>query len=741
MPQAMHTMPDGSQMPDELMAGMPGGAPEQGGDPTMAPGQYGEQPQAPEQQPQATFQDRVVDGHPELINLAELMEEAELARISELVYYDYEEDEESRQDWLAMHAEWTKLAFGKLKPINPPWPGSSDESLPMVLEGCNQFHARAYKAFFSKPDFVAALPMGNITQPDRDRAERIGQYMSWQLDVQDRAYKRNKDRLLRSLPLHGSFFTKTYRDQVKRKNVVENVRAVDLVVPYQCVGLDIEDLERKTHVMWKSIRECKYLVSQGFFRSLPDEYTQVDNNEMQDVVDQATGMTAPGMQRVRPAKILEQHRYLDLDGDGVEEPYIVWCDAQSKKVLRISVRWATDAMGNPTNFKQPIEYFTHYVYLENPDGFYGLGVGHMTGDINKAVNRMLRQLTDAGTLQNLRPGFASKNVGMQKGQIEFELGKIKTVDGAIDDIRKGIMFMEHPGPSSALMQTMQYLVERGDRLNMVTDMMTGQPDKVYQPTTALAMIEQASMIFSAVQLRVHAALEQELNKLYRLNGLYLDERQYFTFHAPEGPQQAEIFRLDFQDDMQVRPSFDPNHSTEEAKLKRAQLEYDAALKNPLIANSPPHLANATRRFFEAVGTTQIDDICPTIETVMQQQQQAQQQAAAQAEQQGGVQQAQATLQGAAKEAELELRMRELDIKEKDVGVKAAKAAADIRNAKDGVTLDKIHTVAALEQQMREALNAGEETANVVPTSPPPPPGPQYAPPGFDPMAPGANVQV
>jgi len=62
-------------------------------------------------------------------------------------------------------------------------------------------------------------------------------------------------------------------------------------------------------------------------------------------------------------QILKQHRYLDMDGDGIEEPYIVWIDATSRKILRITIRYDTDETGNPINNKEPIEYYTDYPFI------------------------------------------------------------------------------------------------------------------------------------------------------------------------------------------------------------------------------------------------------------------------------------------------------------------------------------------------------------------------------------------
>lgn len=620
---------------------------------------------------QSSFQDPAkVEIHPELVNLAENMDEAQLSEIGSMCWEEFQEDEGTREDWLKMQADWVDLYYQKHKPSNPPWSGSSEVSLPILIEGCNQFHARAYKSFFSKPNFVSGVPVGNVRVEDRKRAERIGKYMSWELDVKDKNFRRNKDRLLRSLPLHGSVFTKTYRDHLNGKNVIENVRATDLVVSYHHIGMDIEEIDRKTHIIIMPMRKAAYLHKFGFFTHVPEESIMGDDTEVQENINKATGISEPTISRKRPCKILEQHRFLDLDGDGLEEPYIVWLDATTQKVLRISIRYSTDAFGTPTNNKAPLEFFTHYVYLENPDGFYGLGIGHMTGDINKACNVMLRQAIDAATLQNMPPGFYTKTAGIGKGEIKTQIGKLTAVDShGMDDIRKSMMFMDTPGPSTSLINMMTMMSNKADRLNMVTDMLTGAPEKVYQPTTAMAMIEQGLVSFTAIQTRIHAALEQELAKLYRLNSLYLDEQIYFSFNDVSGTQDMVVYKDDFKDDVQVKSSFDPSQSSEEVKMKRAQAEYDTMMRNPLVINSPMHLLAVTRRYLEAIGSVGLDEIIPTQE-VMKQRMQAQEQGKQQAAQ---AQQAQVQQEGQLKMVDANVKQGQLEL---DRQVAASKAELD-----------------------------------------------------------------
>lgn len=547
---------------------------------------------------------------PEYTNLAAKMDADELEKIAAEIMENFEEDWQSSTEWRTRHAEWIEIYYQKDRPRHPPWEGSATESIPILVEACNQFHSRAFTALFPNRNIIKAIPVGYLKEPYEDRSERVGKHMSWQLMVQDRNYKKDKDKLLLSCALHGSFFTKTFFDPRRARNVIQNVRAEDLIVPYGYGPRNLEDIDRKTHVIWRSVNDTKILARDGYLIKPAEVWQEQDPSVTQVAQDKSVGAGQPEMEGYQ-AKLLEHHCLLDLDDDGIAEPYIVTLDAQTRKVLRIAIRWDVDRQGQPVNNKYPVEYFTHYEFLPNPDGFYGLGMGHLVAEINKAVNRLLRSQEDAATLANVgnSSGFVSQAAGMAKGAIEMVLGKFMTLTS--DDLNKHVKQLQFPGPSQAAFVIMEMLMKRADRLATTTEMLTGQAEKVMQPTTALALIDQALQIYSATLDRLISAWGDELAKIYRLNGLYLEEEQYFAFMGAGGTlERMAIAREDYQPDLMVLPLADPKMSVDQKRITKAQAEYEFATNNPLIINSPPHYYAASRNFLEAIGTENVDEILP-----------------------------------------------------------------------------------------------------------------------------------
>ena len=520
---------------------------------------------------------------------------------------------------MQQHASWIKLYFLQDVPKAPPWPDSSTEGIPILAEAVNQFSARAYKALFPSQNFIKAVPVGKPDAKAKERAERVSHHMSWQLTAKDRTYIKNKSRLLHALPLHGSFFTKTYYSPYKQGPVIENVRPVDLVIPYGVGSRDLEDVERKTHVIFLSANKCARLAEDGYFigDSGPIGMDEVEWNPLTKAHDDAHKIQPNDSRKYDQLCLkLEQHMLYDLDGDGIAEPYIATVDYQTRQLNRLSIRYETDELGNPTNDKEPIEYFTHYQFLDNPDGFYGLGFGHLLAPINTAVNKLLRQTIDAGTLSTVgnMSGFVSKRLALPKDKLELTMGEFTAVAASSEDIKNGIFQFQFPGANSALLEMLTILAQRADRLATVTEAVTGQTDKVQQPTALLALIEQSLQVFSSIYQRVTGALGDELQKVFYLNSKFMNPEEYFSVQDDDGTVIGkEAFRDDYKPDLQVMPIADPQMSTERQKLARAEAEWNFLSTNQLVLQSPAHYLNASRRFLKAIGSESIDEVLPSFD--------------------------------------------------------------------------------------------------------------------------------
>lgn len=491
------------------------------------------------------------------------------------------------------------------------------ESVPILTESCDQFQSRTYKAFFPNQTFVSAVPMRHSDNPMErkqleDRCDRIGRHMSWQLGFQDQNYKKNKRALFGAVALHGSFFTKTYFDSLKKMRAkIINIRPTDLVISYNVGSIDIEDVRRKSHVIQTTTGEANILVNKGYLIDAPKSNYGDRRSQYDVAVDESQGLT-PGSSLIKsdqPCTFVEQQFYLDIDDTGEFRPYLGTIDAVTGMLLRLTIDWEADHLGVPSMDYEQIQYYTHYKFMQNPDGFYGLGLGAKIGDLNAAVNIGTRQMLDAGTLQNdgNNSGFIDSRLCLDgEEEVSTILGKFKKIPNTGGDLRNGIMPMQFAGPSDSLFKMIEMLDQRAQRMAGTTEATTGDIQKNQQPTTVLAMIEQGLEMFSSVQMGLADDFGDELKKIYKINQKHMPFIEYYTVNE----ETEAVTRADYQDDMIIEPIFDPKFSTQAQKMARAQATEQIIMTKPVLAQNPMIQIALARRQLNAMDVDNPEELVP-----------------------------------------------------------------------------------------------------------------------------------
>lgn len=538
------------------------------------------------------------------LNLASKFEPKELKLLASKCYELYKTDDESRSKWLDVHKEYLEI-YHQIDTYDNNFSNdfnSADARIPLLTESCLGFQARAYKAIFPQRSFIATTSMVDITPEETARVDRVAKWMNYLLNFKQRRYKRDKKRMLLAAALMGSDFSKTYEDPLTGLPKVERVRAQDFIVCYGTGPRELEDVRRKTHKITMDINKAKKLYRDGFFIALPteSETTYEENDDLQDIENEAEGMYRID-QDGKSAIIIEQHTYYDLDGDGIEEPIIIWIDTNSKRALRVAARYD---INDPD--KKAIEYFTHYSFIDNTDGFYGFGYGHLIARLNQSLNQMLRNSIDAGELANAgnMGGFVSDSIGMKGGEVEFPIGKFTKIPRTAEDLQKAIYQMKFPGPNAAYVSLMEFMQGIIQRLANTTEAVSGDASKVYQPMTILTMLEQSLQMPTSIMENLALAMEGELEKILDVARKNAALIQTFT-HEDE---RISITSDDFKGATRVYPVMDPRAVTKQQKMAKAQSVYQLAMSNPLISQNPNNLYTVTKQVLESMEVQDIDQI-------------------------------------------------------------------------------------------------------------------------------------
>jgi len=601
-------------------------------------------------------------------NLAEKMHEDDLCKIGNYCHDGYEVDLGSREGWEENLDEWMELAMQATEEKTFPWPGAANIKYPLITTAAMQFSARAYAALLPGMNLVKGRVIGeDETGEKHETAIRVGKHMSYQLLEEMEDWEEQMDRLLFSLPIVGCMFKKSYFDAIKGHNVSEMIYPKELVVNYFAKSL--EDAERISHSLYMSENDVYERQSAGLYL---DVELEKNLDEVQErVSEEITGVEKPRKQDCTlPYNIIEQHTWLDLDGDGYKEPYIVTFDYNSKNVLRIVARFTEkDISYTDTQDLQSIkamQYFTKFSFIPSPDGsFYDIGFGVLLGPINDTINTLINQLIDAGTLSNLQSGFISNGIRIKGGDKNFTPGEWKVANSSGDDLRKGLVPLPVREPSQVLFSLLGMMIQSGERLSSVTEIMTGDvPGQNTKATVAMAAIEQGMKVFSSIYKRIHRSLSKEYKKLFFLNSIYMDEEQYFTVLDVGQEVAAQIKLTDYDiKSLNVIPASDPTIATEEQKLMKVQALGElaaAGLVNP---------QEYAKRYLDA---TEQPDPAALLELP-----------------QKGPSPDEIKLEWEKEQfyADLEIRKQELDLEAMKIRAEAIKLIADAEAAEEGTQID------------------------------------------------------
>lgn len=538
-------------------------------------------------------------------NIASQISEQELATIGALVVDEYEIDKESRSDWEKRNED--ALSLANMIAEEKRWGGAvvSNVKYPILATACIQFESRALPSIIKGNKVVAGKVVGK--DPDglkAARAERLGEDMSHQLLEEMPDWEGDMDTLLTCLPLAGLEIKKTYRHN--DQTVSEFVNITDFVVHYKAKSVDTAP--RQTHLLEFTENDIVERVRAGIFldkelgQPAAEDYNPVDTDA--------------------PHDFLEQHRTLDLDGDGYKEPYVVTVHKETRQVVRIVARWDSDGIdyneiGEIVKI-EPVNYFTGFKFMPAFDGScYGMGFGVLLQAMNKTVNTTINQLLDAGTLANRQCGFLGKGIRLGKsGSIKFKPGEWKTVENMGADLRSNIVPLPAKDPSNVLFQLLGMMIDASKELSSVTDLMAGVPPGANtSPTTVLALIEQGMKVFSAIYRRVYKSLKLEYKKVRRISSLYRTQEEYErVVDCPEGADVKKDYR---DEDMDVVPISDTADISDTQRLMKAEG------LNQLVGKGLND-KEIYKRYLEALQIPspekilEIEDQGPTMEQQMQQ---------------------------------------------------------------------------------------------------------------------------
>jgi len=532
-------------------------------------------------------------------NLAEDLDDSELGEIAEDVYNNYDADKNSRQEWESMFERGFDLLGLKIQESSEPFEGACTAVHPLLIESAVKFQSKASQELFPSAGPIKTQILGKSTPKRETQANRVKNFMNYQLTEQMPEYFDEFEKMLFHLPLIGSAFKKVYYDANLKRPVSEFVPIDQFYVSYYSSNLSKAD--RYTHVIYRSPVDLAKDVRSGIYSDteLP-EASNPEPTAIASKMDTILGFS-PTQDTDPQYVLLEQHCYLEIDEPnkekGIALPYIVTIEEQSRKVLCIRRNYKPD---DPN--KEKVNHFVHYRFVPG-FGFYGFGLMHFLGNLTMSATAAMRSLIDAGQFANLPGGFKAKGVRMVGDNDPISPGEFKEVESTGMDLAKAIVPLPYKEPSQTLFQMLGFVTTAGQKFADSTEQIVSEAASYGPVGTTMALLEASSKFFSAIHKRLHKSQRDEFRILARIDYDYLPSE--YPYDVPY--ESRSIFKSDFDGRVDVIPVSDPNIPSNAHRLMIAQMAMQMAQQ------SPPGMFNLealNRTILNAANMPNMEEILP-----------------------------------------------------------------------------------------------------------------------------------
>lgn len=506
-------------------------------------------------------------------NLAEKMSESERQEMAAELLELIEEDKKAREkrdkqykDGLQRTGAWEPAPGGA------DFEGANRATHPLLLEASIDFHASAYKEIQPADGPAKIKIVGGYDRKMLDRAERIRDYMNWQMTSEIAEYEDVLDETLSQVPLAGSQYMKWWWDPDRRRPRTEFFPSDMVYIPF--AESSFYETRRLTLVLDLTQGEFGARVRSGMYRDINAVEPQApEESQAAKAAAKIEGKSPTGMNVDKVRRCYEVYIEWDLkDGDDGPAPYIVTVDEAETTILSVRRNWEEG-----DDDKRKMDWVIEWPFIKWR-GAMSLGLIHVIGGLSIAATGALRALLDSGFINTVPSGIMLKGVGNVNAQsTSVAPGTFAKIDAppAIDDIRKAAMPFPFNPPSPILFELLGFLTEAGKGVVSTAEEKIADASNQMPVGTTMALIEQGGKVFSAIHKRLHRACHRTLLIVYRLNRMYLTKERVI-----EELGSLVVRPDDFHGPSPLVPVSDPNIFSEGQRFAQMQGVMQLAMTQP-----------------------------------------------------------------------------------------------------------------------------------------------------------------
>ena len=371
-------------------------------------------------------------------------------------------------------------------------------------------------------------------------------------------YVPDLDRGLFGFFYSGNMFRMGLQCPIRGRPMVCTVADEDLIVSEEATSLDTAT--RVTHRIPKmSLGEVKRRQFYRIWRDVELNGALPATTPDQMKKDEIAGVRSMNLRpQDQPLCIYSTITDLDLRMYGVKEkgaperlplPYRVTIEQYSRQVLRIERYWKD---GDPRFARK--RRIIHYAMVPG-FGFLAYGFLHLQGNQVKALTAIVRLLIDAMMFANFPGGAKAKGARTETNELDPGPGEWVDigVPAGIDDIRKVLMAFPYKDLSPVAIQFYNLLQQAATRIGAAAMLEVGEGRANIPVGTIMAMLEEKSIVMSAIHKRMHAAMSQELSMLREL---FMERPEALAEVCPN-PKRQWAAAAEFAN-LNLVPASDPN---------------------------------------------------------------------------------------------------------------------------------------------------------------------------------------
>ena len=535
-------------------------------------------------------------------NLAESISNKELSAIAQEYLDLIEKDQDSRKRRDEQYEEGIRrTGLGEDAPGGAQFAGASKVVHPVLAEGCVDFAARAIKELCPPNGPVRTQVLGKTDGVKLKKANRKRDYMNWQLTKQCPEFFTEMEQMLSQLPLGGSQYIKVLPHARQRRPEFEFVPIDKVLVPFSATNFYTS--QRVTHVQELTEQTYEKRVGSGYYRdkdilagSEPEQTkSEVASNKVEG--KEASSYNEDGLRTVYEVSCYAEFEF-DTRTKGELAPYIVAIDDTEGTVLAIYRNWLED----DDKYMQKLDWLVEFKFIPWR-GAQGIGLPHLIGGIAAALTGALRALLDTAHQNNAPTLLKLKGARLSAVSTQVEVTQIQEIEGVpgATDIRQLMMPIPFNPPSQVLFQLLDWLTNAAKGVVATAEEKISDASNQMPVGTALALIEQGSINYAAIHMRLHNSMAKLLEIVCRINYDVLYEEEVIEQFGEE-----IVYRADFDKTTDILPVSDPNIFSETQRYAQVQAVMQLMQTAPdLYDNYEVH-----RRALELMKVASVDDILP-----------------------------------------------------------------------------------------------------------------------------------